>query len=208
MASYACRLFFGLLLLVIAQAARPVFESLNPFDSQPSFRQLQQAQQQQQALNCTPSHPTSATKLPFCFQPDTVSTEARQFLAQAAAGATPLGSSASSDASAAAAAGIQTARDFYRDLNAPLHAAAVQQHLQSVRNSTVGNISVVIGVPKGVSETDPANTKVVIYMHGERLTGCALHRQPGDFGRAIWPNALHRNDCSMRMCHSGTSRAS
>jgi hypothetical protein len=167
MSSSVCRLLVGFLLLVLAQAARPAFESSSPFESAASLRQLHQAQQ---ALNCTPPHPANAIKVPFCFQPDTVSTEARQFLAQAAAGATPLGASASSgipaDAAAAAAA-VQTLRDFYRDLNEPLHAAAVQQHLQDVRNSTVGNVSVVIGVPKGAEGTDPGNTKVVIYMHGE-----------------------------------------
>lgn len=58
---------------------------------------------------------------------------------------------------------------FRRDLSKPLHDAAVAQYLQSVNNSTIGNVPVVIGVPKGVQETGKANTKVLLYMHGERL---------------------------------------
>jgi hypothetical protein len=87
------------------------------------------------------------------------------------------------DPAAVAAAVIETGAQFYRQINEPLHAAAVEQHLQSVSNGTVGNVSVVIGVPKGVTETDPANTKVVMYMHGKLTTATAAAKeqctQPG-----------------------------
>jgi hypothetical protein len=166
----ACRLILGALLLVSAHASRPaVTHAKGLHDPHSPFRQLLQAQQ---APNCTPPHSFNATKLPFCFQPDTISAEARQTLSRLAAGTTPFGTAPSKDTAladpAAAAAAVQAIRDFYRQSMVPLHEAAVQQHLHSVRNSTVGNVSVAIGVPKGVPEKDPADTKVVIYMHGER----------------------------------------
>jgi hypothetical protein len=65
-------------------------------------------------------------------------------------------------------AALTQARQWYRQLNEPLHAAAVQQHLESTTNSTFGSVSVVIGVPKGGVAQSPRNTKVLLYMHGER----------------------------------------
>jgi hypothetical protein len=64
-------------------------------------------------------------------------------------------------------AALTQARQWYQQLNEPLHAAAVQQHLQSTTNSTIGNVSVVVGVPKGVDEKRPENMKVLLYMHGK-----------------------------------------
>lgn len=68
-------------------------------------------------------------------------------------------------------AALTQAREWYRQQQAPLHAAAVQQHRQSTTNSTIANVPVVVGVPKGVNKGDPANTKVLLYMHGERRQG-------------------------------------
>lgn len=66
---------------------------------------------------------------------------------------------------------LQQAREFYRAQQAPFHEKAVKQHLQSVRNSSIGGVPVVVGVPKGVTETSPANTKVLMYLHGEPAAG-------------------------------------
>lgn len=137
-----------------------VFEP-SPFTSQ--GRQLQQA-----PSNCTPPRTFQDTKRPFCFQPDTVSAEAKQFLSNTSAGFFgDFGTALASGDLAAAAATLQQARGDYQQLSTPLHEAAVTQYLQSVSNSTIGGVPVVIGVPKGVNTTDPANTRVLLYMHGE-----------------------------------------
>jgi len=62
---------------------------------------------------------------------------------------------------------VQQAREFYRQLNVPLQEVAIQRHLQSPKNDTIANVPVVIAVPQGVNETTPANTKVLLYLHGE-----------------------------------------
>lgn len=98
-----------------------------------------------------------------------VSPEARQFLSKTASEATPFASpSANMSDPAVRMAALTQARQWYRQLNEPLHAAAVQQHLESTTNNTFGNVSVVIGVPKGGVAQSPRNTKVLLYMHGER----------------------------------------
>jgi hypothetical protein len=62
----------ALLFLAVAAASRPAFEATYSFDSHVS-RQLQQQGQ----ANCTKPLPISATKLPYCFQPDTGTASAR-----------------------------------------------------------------------------------------------------------------------------------
>lgn len=67
---------------------------------------------------------------------------------------------------AAVMATLTQAREWYKQLDLPYHAVAVQQHLQSITNSTIGNVPVVIGVPKGVDGKRHGDTKVLMYMHG------------------------------------------
>jgi hypothetical protein len=109
---------------------------------------------------------TNDTKVPFCFQHDTISSEAKAFLASRSSGGTPFDSTVASPEGLAAV--LQQAREFYRAQQAPFHEKAVKQHLQSVR---IGGVPVVVGVPKGVTETSPANTKVLMYLHGEPAAG-------------------------------------
>lgn len=123
---------------------------------------------QQQPQNCTPPRSSAATQQPFCFVPDTISSEAKQVLSRTAAGATPFGATPPPDATPEQSAGyVQQAREFYRQLNIPLQAVAIQRHLQSPKNDTIANIPVVIAVPQGVNETTPADTKVLMYLHGK-----------------------------------------
>lgn len=79
--TYACILSFGLLLLIASSidAYRPVFDVTTPFEPSIELRHLQQAGQ---SLNCTPARTFNDAKKPFCFQPETISTEARQFLSK------------------------------------------------------------------------------------------------------------------------------
>lgn len=64
----------------------------------------------------------------------------------------------------AALAGL---RQFYADFSINTSTAAVATFLQSTRNDTIAGVSVVFGVPKGVnSNTKPADTKLLIYLHG------------------------------------------
>jgi hypothetical protein len=127
----------------------------------------------------------SDTKIPFCFHPDTISSEAKAFLASRASGGTPFDSSDTSREGLAAI--LQQVREFYRAQQAPFHDKAVKQHLQSVRNSSIGGVPVVIGVPKGVTETLPANTKVLMYLHGEL---CSVPGLAQCFGPTAGPHQV------------------
>jgi hypothetical protein len=134
-----------------------------------SNRQL--LQQLGEDANCTSARPASAIEHPFCFTPDTISTNARTFLSTASAGLTPFGSSATVNTSDQQQLGalLRKSRDYCRQQNGPKHAAAVQRYLQSASNSSIGNVSVVVGVPKGAADAPNTDTKVLLYIHGECL---------------------------------------
>lgn len=130
--------------------------------------------QQAQSANCTPARTLNDTWKPFCFVPDTVSPEAKQFLSQAAAGNSPFGQPSFGTTPAEQAALVGRQRAFVASLIATGSAPTATNDLQSVRNATIANVPVVIAVPKSVNETSPANTKVLMYVHGElQLAGAA-----------------------------------
>lgn len=98
-------------------------------------RQSRMLTQQQQAnasatapappQNCTPPYPLEATALPFCFQPNSVSPEARAYLAKTAAGA----AQALAAESAPGGSGDSNAGSYLQHL--PVPAAVVVLHLPS-----------------------------------------------------------------------------
>jgi len=142
-----------------------------------SSRLLQQAH----SANCTPARTFNDTFKPFCFVPETISPEAKQFLSQAAAGNSPFGQPSFGTTPAEQAANVGRQRAFVASLIATGSAPTATNQLQSVRNATIANVPVVIAVPKGIKKTSPANTKVLMYLHGElQLAGASLHvkKQP------------------------------
>jgi hypothetical protein len=129
-------------------------------------------QQHDEAVdNCTAARPSSAVEHPFCFLPDTISNNAKEFLSRSSAGSTPFGSSAAVNTSdhQQLAALLQKSRDYCRQQNGPMHTAAVQRYLRSTSNSSIGNVPVVVGVPKGVDDAPNNDTKVLLYLHDELL---------------------------------------
>lgn len=82
----------ALVLLLICLASLAVSGVADPppsaiLPSAPPMRRLQQAN-----MSCTPARPMSDTKVTFCFQPDTISSEAKAFLASRSSGGTPFDS--------------------------------------------------------------------------------------------------------------------
>jgi hypothetical protein len=119
--------------------------------------------------NCTPPRTTADASKPFCYVPPTISPEAQQFLATSAAGATPFGTSDFGTTPEEQAAVIAKLRTFFPSALANLSVAAEAQYIGSKRDASIAGVPVVIAVPKGVQESSPANTKVLLYLHGERL---------------------------------------
>jgi hypothetical protein len=142
------------LLVTVASAARPT-----QFDSHSSPTHARLLLQQQTQQNCAPPRPLASAARPFCFQPLTISPEARAFLANTSAAVLP-----SEDPPAVVQ---QKAQNFYRELSEPLHAAAVEAYLQTPVNSSIGGVPVVIAAAKGVNASSNADTKVLLYLHGE-----------------------------------------
>jgi hypothetical protein len=120
--------------------------------------------------DCTPIRTSADTHKPFCFVPSTISPEAQKFLATAAVGATPFGAVSYGNTTAEQAAAVAQLRSFFPGAFANLSAAAEAQYISSKRNTSIGGVPAVIAVPKGVREGSPANTKVLLYLHGAHLT--------------------------------------
>jgi hypothetical protein len=99
--------------------------------------------------------------------PSTISPEAQQYLATSAAGATPFGNVSFGNTTAEQAAAVAKLRNFASGALANLSLAAEARYIGSKRNASIGGVPVVIAVPKGVPERSPAETKVLLYLHGE-----------------------------------------
>jgi acetyl esterase/lipase len=116
--------------------------------------------------------------------PDTISTEARQFLSTASAGLTAFGSVSFGNTPDEQKAAIAKLRGSFADLMTPIAKAAEVMYMQSTRNGTIGGVPVMYAVPKGVNPTSNADAKVLLYMHGgcvnwpmqavSRFLSCAL----------------------------------
>lgn len=128
--------------------------------------------------NCTPPRTIADTRMPFCFVPSTISPAAQQFLATTATGAT-FGAVRFGNTTAEQAAAVAQLRSVFPSAFANLSAAAEAQYIGSKRNTSIGGVPAVIAVPKGVQEGSPANTKVLLYLHGKHASTAAdLHRTP------------------------------
>lgn len=125
----------------------------------------QRALQQASTSNCTPPRTAEDTKKPFCFVPETISAQARQFLSQSAAGNAFGGITFSTDPRQQALAVAQL-RPLFEGIGVNETKAAMAKYIQSTRNGTIGGVPVMYAVPKGVKATLPANTKVLLYLHG------------------------------------------
>jgi hypothetical protein len=149
-----------LLLLVCGVAlARPAHEN--------SARELLE-----QPSNCTPPRSSADTTNPFCFVPSTISPAAQQFLSTSAAGAA-FGAINFGTTPAEQAAAVATLRSVFPSSQANTSRAAEAQYIQSVRNASFAGVPVLVALPKGVQERPPADTKVVMYLHGEcRTAAC------------------------------------
>jgi hypothetical protein len=71
---------------------------------------------------------------------------------------------------------VAAARQGIAQLLRPLHDAAVSEFLGgATRNESVAGVRVLVGVPKGVTEGQPGDTEVLLYIHGEEgVQGNAL----------------------------------
>ena len=123
----------------------------------------------QQAVsgNCTPPRTAEDAMKPFCFVPDTISPEARQILATTSSSAV-FGNLDFVTEPTQQAATVARLRETFAALTRNLSRAAEAQYIERTRNDTVGGVQVLVAVPKGVTETVPANTKVLLYIHGEQ----------------------------------------
>jgi hypothetical protein len=154
-------------------------------------RTLQQASTNTAAGNCTPPRTREDAKKPFCFVPETISPQARQFLSQAAAAVGPFGVEYTTDPLQQAATVKKLRADFV-NFSANTTEAAKKKYIQSIRNGTIGGVPVMYAVPKGVNATPPADTKVLLYVHGRCAAGSSMCRS------SCVQHA--RSSCALELC--------
>ena len=118
-------------------------------------------------VSCIPERTARDAERPFCFVPNTVSNEARQFLATKSAGASRLGKLFQSDA------GVAAVRDHVRQMSEGPSKAAVEHHLQSTRNASIAGVPVAYGIPKSTDEKAQSN-KIIISLHGMELAPAGM----------------------------------
>jgi hypothetical protein len=133
--------------------------------------------------------------------PSTISSEVQQYLASSAAGLGPFGKVHFGSTKESQAAAVAELRCYFPSALTNLSAAAEAQYIGSKRNERIGGVPVVIAVPKGVQESAPANTKVLLFLHG-KFPGCLLSTSRECTRCIIQPLNASPSQCQLQAHHA------